>query len=217
MLTSPAHWPLSLSVTTSSLIPEAHVQKPVDEYVVKYDPSCMISCPLNYPHITWKHAICVFTASHLVWPSMMIYSGFWWFPGLTKLSWYLTYGYWNSLKSSSKRFIAFDGLQLLLRFIRKLCMFISKCWCWVSHEQVISSTSGSNGMIWLGLKQSHLNQPPTLVLLLSAVRIWLHSVRGHVHIRLRGFISRNFIGPQTSSGLCISIFREVIWTWPQYH
>jgi len=30
--------------------------------------------------------------------------------------------------------------------------------------------------------QSHLNQPPTLAPLLSAVRIWLHSVRGHVHM-----------------------------------
>jgi len=29
-----------------------------------------------------------------------------------------------------------------------------------------------------------------------------------------GFIRRNFIRPQTSTGLRISIFREVIWTWP---
>ena len=31
-------------------------------------------------------------------------------------------------------------------------------------------------------QQSYLNQPPTLAPLLSAVRIWLHSVRGHIHM-----------------------------------
>jgi len=34
----------------------------------------------------------------------------------------------------------------------------------------------------LRVKLSHLNQPPTLAPLLSAARIWWHSVRGHVHM-----------------------------------
>ena len=72
-----------------------------------------------------------------------------------------------------------------------------------------------------GQDQSHLIQPPTLAPLLSAVIIWLHAVRGHVHMTfekpiksspstglvssfekdaLYSFIRRNFIGLQTSTG-----------------
>ena len=37
-------------------------------------------------------------------------------------------------------------------------------------------------IVVIPIPQSYLNQPPTLAPLLSTVRIWLHSVRGHVHM-----------------------------------
>ena len=54
-----------------------------------------------------------------------------------------------------------------------------KCKCWIKEGLIWQFSSYK--VINVAINQSHLNQPPTLAALLSAVRIWLHFVRGHVH------------------------------------
>ena len=86
-----------------------------------------------------------------------------------------------------------------------------------------------------GTVQSHLNQPQTLAPLLPAVRIWLHSVRGHVQMcsqsnrrlqqaayitktfRLcltRFYEGKNHWTTNEHSCLAYLFFRKVVWTWP---